>query len=462
MKIREQKKRNDTTSAQLVVMAASSRTTGTCVGNNRFDDASPKHSAKKAKIDDCNQCRSSTRITSSYTNVSAIKQEDDDNSTAVSGIHSGENNNADTLPKKSIETEKMDNNCDDDIMNDELVVDLPTPFRVSQELSRLASERYSCNEVLSALRKIDQWTGMYDANFLKSFHMYSGILRVLDFLKVMMTDHNYKLKIRTDCIEEVTNIIVEISYPGDDGRNIELVKKILLTVIDHEYDGIATLIRASEDCTGRNEIIQMSALESVWRAIANISKIVYNEMTKEQVMAILMAGIAIISERERIVNDNTIVSVFMSFSSIIKNQYVNKAQFEETKLLSKCIDVLKMKNNDGWNCKCERTTVESIRFFDQCRCYKLFNEDSDYVSILPFLVFGMKTYLKNKRIRSTVLDFIQGACDNMRNKKLIENSAMEGLYAIFARDNIDEEEKNRICILIVNIVEPRIQPTCAE
>ena len=65
-------------------------------------------------------------------------------------------------------------------------------------------------------------------------------------------------------------------------------------------------------------------------------------------------------------------------------------------------------------------------------------------------------------IRSTVLDFIQGACDNMRNKKLIENSAMEGLYAIFARDNIDEEEKNRICILIVNIVEPRIQPTCAE
>ena len=77
-------------------------------------------------------------------------------------------------------------------------------------------------------------------------------------------------------------------------------------------------------------------------------------------------------------------------------------------------------------------------------------------------MFGMKTFLKNKCIRSTVLDFIQGACDNMRNKKLIENPAMEGLYAIFARDNIDEEEKNRICILIVNIVEPRIQPTRAE
>ena len=56
---------------------------------------------------------------------------------------------------------------------------------------------------------------MYDANFLKSFHVYGGILRVLHFLKVMITDHNYKLKIRADCIEEVTNIIVEISYPGD-------------------------------------------------------------------------------------------------------------------------------------------------------------------------------------------------------------------------------------------------------
>ena len=157
----------------------------------------------------------------------------------------------------------------------------------------------------------------------------------------------------------------------------------------------------------------MGALESVWRAIANISKIVYNEMTKEQVMALLMAGIDIISDYiERIVNDDdTIVSVFMSFSSIINNQYVNKTQFEETKLLSKCIDVLKTTNSDGWNCKCERTTVESIIFFDQCRCYKLFNEDSDYVRILPFLVCGMKTYQKNTRIRSTVLDFIQGACE---------------------------------------------------
>lgn len=359
--------------------------------------------------------------------------------------------------------EKMINNCDDDIMNDGLVLDSPTPFQVSQVLLPLASERYSCNEVLSALKKIDQWAGMYDANFLKSYLVYGGILRVLDFLKVMMTDHNYKLKIRTNCIEEVANIIVKISYLGDDGRNIEIVKKVLLTVIDDEYDGITTLIRASEDCTGRNKIIQMSALESVWRAIANISKIVYNEMTKEQVMALLMAGMAIISERERIVNNDTIiVSVFMSFSSIINNQYVNKTQFEETKLLSKCIDVLKTTNNDGWNCKCERTTVESVRFFDQCRCYQIFDEDSDYVSILPFLVFGMKTYLKNKHIRSTVLDFIQGACDNMRNKKLIENPAMEGLYAILARDNIEEEEKNRISILIVNIVEPRIQPTCAE
>ena len=110
-------------------MAVSSRTTGNGVGNNRSDDVLPKHSAKKAKIDDCNQRRSS------YNNVSAIKQEDDDNSTAVSGIHSGENNNADTLSKKSIEMEKMNNNCDDDIMNDGLVVDLPTPFQVSQELS---------------------------------------------------------------------------------------------------------------------------------------------------------------------------------------------------------------------------------------------------------------------------------------------------------------------------------------
>ena len=88
-------------------MAASSRTTGNGVDNNRSDDVLPKHSAKKAKIDDCNQRRSSNRTTSSYNNVSAIKQEDDDNSTAVSGIHSGENNNADTLSKKSIEMEKM-------------------------------------------------------------------------------------------------------------------------------------------------------------------------------------------------------------------------------------------------------------------------------------------------------------------------------------------------------------------
>ena len=270
-----------------------------------------------------------------------------------------------------------------------------------------------------------------------------------------MTDHNYKLKIRTDCIEEVTNIIVEISYPGDDGRNIEIVKKILLTVIDHEYDGIATLIRASEDCTGRNEVIQMSALESVWRAITNISSTVYNEMTEEQITALFMEGITVISKHEKIDYDDdasgTIESVFMSFSAIINNQYMNKAQFQEKKLLSKCIGVLKTKK-DGWNCKCEETTVAAIRFFDRCRCNKLFDEDSDYVSVLPFLIFGMTTYPRSKHIRSTVLDFIQGACDNMKDKKRIENPAMEGLCAIFTRDDIDEEEKNRIRTLIVNTV----------
>ena len=395
----------------------------------------------------------------SYNNVSAIKQEEDDNSNAGSGIHSGgNNNNADTSPEKSIKKKNMNNKCDDAITND----GIPTPVQLSHELSRLTSERYSLNEAFGALKKIDQWAGMYDAKFLKSFHAYGGILRVLDFLKVVMTDPTSVgwSKILFDCFEEVTDIIARISYPCADGSNIEIVRKILLTVIDHEYDGIATLIRVSEDCTGRHEIVHASALDSVWRAIANISKTVYNEMTEEQVMALLLAGIATISEHERIVNDDDasgiIVSVFMSFSAIIDNQYMNKAQFQETKLLSKCIDVLKTKNNDRWNCKCERATVAAIRFFDRCRCNTLFDEDSDYVHVLPFLIFGMKTHLRSKRIRSTVLDFIQGACDNMKNKKLIENPAMEGLYALFTRNDIDEEEKKRIRTLIVNTVDDSI------
>ena len=65
----------------------------------------------------------------------------------------------------------------------------------------------------------------------------------------------------------------------------------------------------------------------------------------------------------------------------------------------------------------------------------------------------MTTYPRSKRIRSTVLDFIQGACDNMKDKKRIENPAMEGLCAIFTRNDIDEEEKNRIRTLIVNTVD---------
>ena len=468
-------------------------------GNDRTDDALLEHSVKKAKLDDCNP-RPSTRTTSSHNNMSAIKKEEDDNSNAGSSIHSGgnnnnadtlsnksirkenmnnvsaikkeeddksntgsgihsggNNNNANTLPEESVKKENMNNKGDDDSTSD----GIPTPVQLSQELSRLTSERYSLNEAFGALKKIDQWAGMYDAKFLKSFHAYGGILRVLDFLKVVMTDPTSVgwSKILFDCFEEVTDIIARISYPCADGSNIEIVRKILLTVIDHEYDGIATLIRVSEDCTSRHKLVHASALDSVWGAIANISKTVYNKMTEEQVMALLFAGIATISEHERIVNDDDasgiIVSVFMSFSAIIDNQYMNKAQFQETKLLSKCIDVLKTKNNDRWNCKCERATVAAIGLFDRCRYNTLFDEDSDYVRVLPFLIFGMKTFLISKRIRSTVLDFIQGACDNMKNKKLIENPAMEGLYVLFTRNDIDEEEKNRIRALIVNIVEPR-------
>jgi hypothetical protein len=80
--------------------------------------------------------------------------------------------------------------------------ELPTTDQLSQELCKIVDiVHYSRDESIRALENLHDWAFTEDADFLKSFHTYGGIAKVLDFLKATMNDGNCKGSIRMECIE---------------------------------------------------------------------------------------------------------------------------------------------------------------------------------------------------------------------------------------------------------------------
>ena len=84
--------------------------------------------------------------------------------------------------------------------NEDNNMELPTPVELSKELCKIVSDRYSRDESLRAINHLHNWALTGDNDFFKSFHIYGGIVKVLDFLKATMNDVNCKGSIRMECI----------------------------------------------------------------------------------------------------------------------------------------------------------------------------------------------------------------------------------------------------------------------
>jgi hypothetical protein len=341
-----------------------------------------------------------------------------------------------------------------DISNDD---ELPTTNQLSQELCKIVDiVHYSRDESVRALANLHKWACTEDHAFLKSFHTYGGIAKVLDFLKATMNDGNCKGSIRMECIESAANVISTVTYSGENDDNNEIAKDIATTLLN--CDGINTLISASEEYTGGGDIPQLKAVRSVWNAIMNLTYIFTTDsLSQDEAITIFDTGIDVISQVKSVgghIASETLEHVLYTFYIMLYNNHViTKKYFQDKNILSKCLEVFK--KNGAWDCRTEKVTEFGINFFNSCHIKHLLDDSSDYEMILPLLVIAIKKYPSNDEIRKYAMKMMNRSCSTINDKKkILRSGVMESLGVLLASDEINdnEDEKNKIRTLITKII----------
>jgi hypothetical protein len=375
-----------------------------------------------------------------------------------------------------------DENDDDDDDDRKEVITLPTTIEISEELCKVVDRvHYSRDESLEALDKLFEWAYTRDTNFLRNFYRYAGVIRIVDFLKTTIMEDDdddddeeesvvgeggATTTIRMECIEIVVRVIAQVTYAGE--TNKEIATKIARAVVD--CDGIQTLLQAAGDKyttgggSGSDVIIKLEILREIGSSFNNITHHCGELMGKELALAILDLGINNIAKLNRVVDDpialDTGRAIFDTLSNIVLiNDYVTKKYFKDENILSKCLEVFEKENNVSWiggRCENEEKLVKSAtRLFAVCCRKKLFDECSDYESLLPVCVMSLKEYPTNEQIRKNVLKLLNGALctDEVHDQRTIEKAGtIEALSSLLTAKGIDEAEKTKIRKVISKII----------
>ncbi|OEU08671.1 hypothetical protein FRACYDRAFT_249572 [Fragilariopsis cylindrus CCMP1102] len=323
--------------------------------------------------------------------------------------------------------------------------ELPTTDQLSRELCKIVDVvHYSRDESLRALDNLYTWASKGDNDSLKSFHIYGGIVKVLDFLKATMNDVNCKGSIRMECIEKAARVISTVTHTGENDENKNIATKNATTLLD--CDGIDTLINASEEYTGGDDIPQLKAMRSVWNAFRNLTCILTKDllMIQDTALTIFDTGIGIMSQLKSVDFFATAIlgHVFCTLSQIVIENYITKKYFQDENILSKCLEVLK--KNGVWNFRSREGLLhDTMNFVDCCRIKNLLDESLDSEMILPLLVVALKQFPSNDKIRGHA----------QTTRKYPKSGVMEPLGLLLASDEInDEVEKNKVRTLISKII----------
>lgn len=257
-------------------------------------------------------------------------------------------------------------------------------------LHTIVSKQYSRYETLRTLERVCKSARRQDPDFLQSFNIHHGILEVLDFLKATLKDANCVGTIRMKCIKKSAYIVMCVCCPGEDNSYKHITTNIAASAIN--YNGIATLINASEEHFGDN----IHALACVWAALMSITDnrdAMKNTGSKIQTSIIFETGIHIFSQLksyDSITVSNVLAAVFQTLGNFVRSSYVEKRHFQNNNTLSKCLDVF---GRDGD--RSEKETEAVIYFFNCCHKKNLL-DPADYEIILPFLAISLKSFGSNQ------------------------------------------------------------------
>ena len=332
---------------------------------------------------------------------------------------------------------------------------LPTRVELSKKLCRIVdTDIYSREEGLETLKTVFDWLRQLDLDFLKSFHVLGGVIRVLDFLTATMEDVHCAGNNRSECIGWAGGVITNATFLEDDHGNTEdIVTKIVASIVD--YDGINTLISAIEEFTDLGGALKLAGLENVLGALRNV---IANgsEISKEHRIAVFETCIDVMPHLKSI--DATLSNVglghiFVTLSNLVRQGSVTTDYFRHSlTIVSKCLDVFK-KNDGTWIDRGETVTDWAIVFFIRCYPKRLrVNDDSDYETLLHFYTFALKQHAANTHVRGNVIRFFRKSCTAVHDKNIIKQSGvMESLALFLGSNEIDDDKKKEVGVLIGKI-----------
>ncbi|OEU11803.1 hypothetical protein FRACYDRAFT_244927 [Fragilariopsis cylindrus CCMP1102] len=343
--------------------------------------------------------------------------------------------------------------------------ELPTSIELSKELCKIVdTDHYSRDESLCALKNLSMWSYTEDSRFFKYFAFHGGIVKVLDFLTIILEEPELAIGTNSmECIEFAANIVGNVCYEGKDGVNSDISLEIATTAV--KYDKLGTLLRANNECNDfENNISHLKAVKDIWTTFTNIIACngILDLIGKEQTMHLFDAGMDIIKKLKFINVRHTIAittniggPVFDALNYIFYGtNYVTYNEFKDRNFLSHCLNIFK-KDDGTWVYGSEELIQSAINCIDTCHNKKLFAGITDYESILPLCVLCLKEFSTNDEIRVNVRRLLAGACSSRVNNRAIEKTGvLEDIVPLLNSDIIDDDEKTKWRDIVTKIIAP--------
>jgi hypothetical protein len=344
-------------------------------------------------------------------------------------------------------------------------VELPTSVELSKELCKIVdTDRYLRDDSLCALKKLGRWSYTEDSKFLKDFAFYGGIVKVLDFLAIILEEHESAIGTNSmACIEFAASIVCNVCYDGKDGINSDISLDIATTAV--KYDKLGTLLRADNKCDDfENNTSHLEAVKDIWMTFVNIIACngILDLIGKEQTMHLFDSGMDII-KKLRLINDGHSIAITTNIGGLVFDalnnifhgtNYVTYNEFKNGNFLSHCLNVFK-KDDNNWVYGSEELIQRAINFIDTCHNKKLFARKKDFESILPLCVLCLKEFSTNDEIRANVRRLLTGACSSRVNKRTIEKTGvLEGIVPLLTSDTIEDNGKIKLRDIATKIIAP--------
>lgn len=328
--------------------------------------------------------------------------------------------------------------------------DLPSAIDLSKELSKL-SLVITQNDAMETLENIQAWSLTQDPNYLKSFHTYAGIPRLLDYLTQDKTGNLDNVTMVAEVIkdsvffyddEDDENHTAAVVGKGKSKSTRAIASDIAKSFI--QLDGPLVLIEASRNCS----LDDLTSIDMVWLSICNVllHKEAMLATTPELVWSLLqnatnaMAVLVPHGTHESV--PPIMRSLFITMSSLMKHPNVTVKEIKARNVLEHPLSFVK--SFDGRWPQFEKLAADVLTFFGTCSDEKFLSSATSYKTLLPLCLQSFEAFPSNDKIRNWGLDLLRNACAKIATSVLLKADVDVAVARILQQTPcVDDETKQQ-------------------